>query len=163
MSTHNICFYWEIRKISAVFGWKKCLICYAVCLAMPPSTSERRTYYKRIEFAPNPFLLELIPFQKDKPNWPELSPLKVYLFHLKLQDDCSFFLSFFSVFLCNFLSVFYRQSVKFSLFTVSLLSCGMPWIYLCSLPFLLDFTLYSLTLNSPCCCNVALLHLFSYL
>ena len=27
MSIHNICFYWEIRKIAAVFGWKKCLIC----------------------------------------------------------------------------------------------------------------------------------------
>ena len=24
---HNICFCWEIRKISAFFGWKKCLIC----------------------------------------------------------------------------------------------------------------------------------------
>ena len=23
MSTYNICFHWEIRKISAVFGWKK--------------------------------------------------------------------------------------------------------------------------------------------
>ena len=23
MSTHNICFHWEIRKVSAVFGWKK--------------------------------------------------------------------------------------------------------------------------------------------
>ena len=27
MSTHNICFCWEIRKISAFFGWKKRLIC----------------------------------------------------------------------------------------------------------------------------------------
>ena len=27
MSTHNICFCWEIRKISAFFRWKKCLIC----------------------------------------------------------------------------------------------------------------------------------------
>ena len=27
MSTHNICFHGEIRKISAFFGWKKCLIC----------------------------------------------------------------------------------------------------------------------------------------
>ena len=27
MSTHNICFCWEIRKISAFLGWKKCLIC----------------------------------------------------------------------------------------------------------------------------------------
>ena len=27
MSTHNICFHWEIRKISAAFGWKKCLTC----------------------------------------------------------------------------------------------------------------------------------------
>ena len=27
MSTHNICFFWEIRKISAFFGWKKCIIC----------------------------------------------------------------------------------------------------------------------------------------
>ena len=27
MSTHNICFYWEIRKISVFFGWKKRLIC----------------------------------------------------------------------------------------------------------------------------------------
>ena len=27
MSTHNICFRWEIRKISAFFGWKKRLIC----------------------------------------------------------------------------------------------------------------------------------------
>ena len=28
MSTHNICFCGEIRKVSAFFGWKKCLICY---------------------------------------------------------------------------------------------------------------------------------------
>ena len=27
MSTHNICFRWEIRKISAFFGWKKRHIC----------------------------------------------------------------------------------------------------------------------------------------
>ena len=27
MSTHNICFRWEIRKISAFFGWTKHLIC----------------------------------------------------------------------------------------------------------------------------------------
>ena len=28
MSTHNICFHWEIKKILAFFGWKKkCLIC----------------------------------------------------------------------------------------------------------------------------------------
>ena len=27
MSTHNICFRWEIRKISAFFRWKKRLIC----------------------------------------------------------------------------------------------------------------------------------------
>ena len=27
MSTHNICFHGEIRKISAFFGWKKRLIC----------------------------------------------------------------------------------------------------------------------------------------
>ena len=27
MSTHNVCFCGEIRKISAFFGWKKCLIC----------------------------------------------------------------------------------------------------------------------------------------
>ena len=32
MSTHNICFHWEIRKISAFFGWKKRLICcYVFC------------------------------------------------------------------------------------------------------------------------------------
>ena len=27
MSTHNICFCWEIRKKSAFFGWKESLIC----------------------------------------------------------------------------------------------------------------------------------------
>ena len=27
MSTHNVCFCWEIIKISAGFGWKKRLIC----------------------------------------------------------------------------------------------------------------------------------------
>ena len=26
MNPHNICFCWEIRKISILFGWKKCLI-----------------------------------------------------------------------------------------------------------------------------------------
>ena len=32
MSTHNICFRGEIRKISTFFGWKKRLICcYAFC------------------------------------------------------------------------------------------------------------------------------------
>ena len=35
MSTHNICFHGEIRKISAFFGWKKRLICcYDYCLLM---------------------------------------------------------------------------------------------------------------------------------
>ena len=31
MINHNICFCWEIRKISAFFGWKKHLICCYVC------------------------------------------------------------------------------------------------------------------------------------
>ena len=30
MSTHNICFYGEIRKISILLDWKKCIVSSAV-------------------------------------------------------------------------------------------------------------------------------------
>ena len=41
MSIHNICFRWEIRKISAVFGWKKCLIC---CYGLGFETHSKPSY-----------------------------------------------------------------------------------------------------------------------
>ena len=40
MSTHNICFREEIRKISAFFGWKKRLICCYVKHTMAYNTLE---------------------------------------------------------------------------------------------------------------------------
>ena len=49
ISTHNICFSWEIRKISAVFGWKKCpLCCYGynnVWLAAAPYLHAIKDYF----------------------------------------------------------------------------------------------------------------------
>ena len=46
MSTHNICFHEEIRKMSKLLDWKKCLnYSYELTLCIAPFHEPKITYY----------------------------------------------------------------------------------------------------------------------
>ena len=56
MSTHNICFYGQIRKkkISTIFGWKKSALSGAICMSIWPKdqkTCHRQTVTVQISLA----------------------------------------------------------------------------------------------------------------